>query len=486
MFDDLYENIKDYDHIYIEHTGGLRAISTIILSMINYVRETNKNVVFEDIYCTQVLGDNVKDATLYSIKNLVMLNDWAIGVQNYVKYGDVSSLEELVQSDNDVKSKLLVEALADFSNSMSLCLIEDAKEYYSNVVKYKEDFFNSLNTVQIKNNDASKIEKLRQILDSKFKYFEKYPLYAAIKWNYDHHNYQQVFTIIYDHVPHLLFDYNVVLNKTKGKIDSLKNIIKCIDKNALFYHHNKTFYYDVRLYEMRNRIWDIIKNKYLEDINYECLSKVISFKIKKEKYDKELMLLIQSIFDEYEDINDIHKDLNIIIGKYSNSYLNTWLNKKKEFIIANCLKGEDIHFNKDFHYITGIKKDELEEKIPEIYRDQYDLILKMYLTQKVYDKNAQDISEYESKFKDNTKLFSDIPKETLEISNNYIKYSDEIEENLKLINNIRKIRNDINHAQTINSDKFKYVNYVKSEEYKQSIEKVCQFIIDIYDGKYSD
>lgn len=491
VFDNVSHIIEENDDVYLEITGGLRAFPTVLISMVNFVRQMKTSVVFKDIYCSQISNDK-KIASLYSVMYFIQLNDWAVGIQNYVQYGDARYLLNLVKNEEEnSKSYELVKSLQAFSECMDLCLLDDSKKYYRIVNENIHDFFDTLNQSDNRLEQAfvdKKIKSLEQLLKTKFKLFDQYPLVANIEWNRQHNNYQQVYTIIHERTPELLIEHGVIIkNEEIDLMDSFKNVKKnnshrdqfIISDCFVSFVGNSTF-------RMGQQVWEIIQNHYLQIINYDTLSNVVSIKLDNRKIDKGVLEQINKIFEKYYDIRDYHKNINVIISYY----LNILLKKYKEMKIKELqaqVKFQVEVILKKLKAKKVIDNDEVQQCI-----DELEELVNVWL---VIEKNKKDLEKYEKHClcDENTICNDSQTKPKVQLSQTMIDNLGEFITFLIDYNEIRDVRNSINHAQAlnkrknaVNKDTYNYEAFIKEDGKNITITRICDFIKMIYDGSFSD
>lgn len=491
VFDNVSHIIEENDDVYLEITGGLRAFPTVLISMVNFVRQMKPSVVFKDIYCSQVSNDK-KSASLYSVMYFVQLNDWAVGIQNYVRYGDARYLLDLVKNEEEnSKSYELVKSLQAFSECMDLCLLDDSKKYYRNVNENIHAFFNTLNQSDNELEQVyvdKKIEALEELLKTKFKLFDQYPLVANIEWNRQHNNYQQVYTVIHERTPELLIEQEVIIkNKDIDLMDSFKNVKRNNSYKDQFVIKDKSVtFVGNSTYRMGQQVWEIIQNHYLQIINYQTLSSVVGIKINNKEINQCVLEQIKKIFDNYHDIREYHKNINVIISYHLNNLLEEYKRNK----IKELQSQVTFPVNETLKKLKS-KKVVDNEEVKDYMNELKELVNVLF----VMDKNKKDVEEYEkhSLYNENAICNDSQIKPAVQLSQTMIDHLDEFIAFLIDYNEIRDVRNSINHAQALNKrknavskDTYNYELFRNEDGKKATIDRICCFIKKVYDGSFSD
>lgn len=491
IFDNVSHIIEENDDVYLEITGGLRAFPTVLISMVNFVRQMKTSVVFKDIYCSQISNDKT-GASLYSVMYFIQLNDWAVGIQNYVQYGDARYLLNLVENEEEnSKSLELVKSLQAFSECMDLCLLDDSKEHYRIVNENIHAFFDTLNQSDNRLEQVfvdKKIKTLEELLKTKFKLFDQYPLIANIEWNRQHNNYQQVYTVIHERTPELLMEKEVIIkNEDIDLMDSFKNVKRnnsyrdqfVISDCFVTFVGNSTS-------RMGQQVWEVIQNHYLQIINYHTLSNVVGIKIDNKKIDKGVLEQINRIFEKYHDIREYHKNINVIISYYLNDLLEEY---KKS-------KVEELQLQVSFHVNETLKKMKSKKVVDneeiQQYMNELEELVNVWF---VIEKNKKGIEEYERHclYNENTVCGDSQTKPAVQLSQTMIDHLDEFIAFLIDYNEIRDVRNSINHAQALNKRKnavnketYNYEIFLKEDAKNETVNRINDFIKKVYNGSFSD
>ena len=216
IYDLLVENIHDGDEIYLDITGGIRSISSIGTPILNYICQVKNNVAIKDtIY---VYYDKEADNEVFSIHYFMQLTEWAIGIQNYIQYGDPSYLKKLVtEEDKDSPEYLLVDSLDQFSVCQDLCLIKDAEKLLPDVFKNIHDMFHTilLEDDFVQTNVNKKIDVLKKQLEDTFDCFREGDfILESIKWDLRVKKYQQALSVLNEYVGYIMMD---ITHLIKGK-----------------------------------------------------------------------------------------------------------------------------------------------------------------------------------------------------------------------------------------------------------------------------
>lgn len=491
IFDNVSHIIEENDDVYLEITGGLRAFPTVLISMVNFVRQMKASVVFKDIYCSQISNDRTV-ASLYSVMYFIQLNDWAVGIQNYVQYGDARYLLSLVKNEEEnSKSCELVKSLQAFSECMDLCLLDDSKKYYRIVNENIHAFFDTLNQSNNRLEQVyvdKKIKTLEELLKTKFKLFDQYPLVANIEWNRQHNNYQQVYTIIHERTPELLMEHEVIIkNEDINLMDSFKNVKRNNSYRDQFIVSDcSVSFVGNATYRMGQQVWEIIQGHYLKIINYQTLSSVVGIKIDNRKIDKGVLEQIKKIFENYHDIREYHKNINVIISYY----LNSLLEKYKEEKIKELQPQVTFHVRETLEKLRA--KNVIDNEEVDQYIDELKELVNVLL---VMDKNRKDLEEYEKHclYNENTICNDSQKKPEVQLSQTMIEHLDEFIAFLVDYNEIRDVRNSINHAQAlnkrknaVNKDTYNYESFIEEDGKNRTIDRICDFIKKVYNGSFSD
>ncbi|MFW6025860.1 MAG: TIGR02221 family CRISPR-associated protein [Candidatus Woesearchaeota archaeon] len=236
IFNIFIENINKNDKIYFDVTHGFRYLAMLIMNILNYVKLT-KNIEVKSIEygLFEQLGPSFKvvkmplkerNATILDLTSFDYLNDWVVGVDNFVNTGDADKINQLsgrpigrmIAQDEKMnteskelilKISSLIDALKNFNNEVKtargnilnntiikvLILLEEIEEFESS-----------------SNNRISPLLKLIDKIKDKFSIFDKNDkkginnYFQLLKWCEEHKFVQQGLVIFKENMISMIAD----------------------------------------------------------------------------------------------------------------------------------------------------------------------------------------------------------------------------------------------------------------------------------------
>lgn len=182
IFNTFINNINEGDEIYFDVTHGFRHLSMLVMNILNYVKLT-KNVKVQSIEygLFDELGraDKVRskamterNASILDLTSFDYLNDWVIGVDNFINTGDAEKISKLPQKtlvnlfknqkcsseleyDFYIKIKRFKSKISEFNNEVKT----------TRGIKINETIINILNEIKEINLLKKKIQKTQDLND---------------------------------------------------------------------------------------------------------------------------------------------------------------------------------------------------------------------------------------------------------------------------------------------------------------------------------
>ncbi len=131
---------ENNDIISLDITHGLRYQPFLITLALNYFKNIRKNVTLKDVYYGALeLSDYFdKKTPIMKLNNLLKISDWIEAVNAFANYGDISALNDLLNSAPDLRNKI-----NNFSYNLNL---NGAK----NIRKSAQELVTAINNFKIK------------------------------------------------------------------------------------------------------------------------------------------------------------------------------------------------------------------------------------------------------------------------------------------------------------------------------------------------
>ena len=219
IFNRVYEEIRNGDHIYLDVTHALRSIPIFSTVLLDYTRSMKDTVVegifygaFEKIgTATGVKKIPVEErcAPIIDLSEIVSLQDTINVANNFRDFGKFGALKNIPATPRDASAqerrtneaiRSLKRSLDDLDDNISICRMDSIRQG-----KFAETAGNCLKTVfgcdSISKAEKELLEKIcRQIQqdfssDSPDKNVE-----SAIKWAMNHNMVQQAYTLAQEHL----------------------------------------------------------------------------------------------------------------------------------------------------------------------------------------------------------------------------------------------------------------------------------------------
>lgn len=209
MMEIIKHQLKPNDEIYLDVTYAFRSIPMLATSLFNYTKFLNKTTLaavyygaFEKLKSLEHIPEEERAAPIVDMTDIVRLQDWTFAAADYIENGNASKLKELAELDtksSDVKE--LVSNLSLFCDQLLTCRgLEIAKSVViSKLIN------------QLKALSATDVTPLNPIINEIRKHLSTFEVsdektfsirngFAAARWCYDHHMYQQAATILEENI----------------------------------------------------------------------------------------------------------------------------------------------------------------------------------------------------------------------------------------------------------------------------------------------
>ena len=225
IFNRMYDEIRDGEHLFVDITHSLRNIPVQALAALTFARVV-KNITIEGVYygAFEVRDVAAERAPIFELTSFLDIIDWAHAANSFKRYGSSEELRDLSKEYNirmhkGVHSKEQIKE-AELLNSLSSALVKitrsiatargcydkdrNAGEDYSVMQAYKgyvrkrDHYLEFANAREDKT--ASPLNKLVSVIDQKARPFDKRCNLEigieTVKWSIENNMTQQGFTAL--------------------------------------------------------------------------------------------------------------------------------------------------------------------------------------------------------------------------------------------------------------------------------------------------
>ncbi len=204
IYKQLSDNLgkKEYNNektpIYIDYTSGFRDVSFLMTSIIRYLE-------FLDVELRKIIYSNLYKHQIFDIGYIYDMYQLVNGVSEFVNTGNAAQLTTLYAGTGETEIKALIDAINDFSDTLSLCALSGLERSLDVLSEAMNAFKNKTDV----NGMYSQIFKtLLGTIENKMPFIkedyadEKYLIYPElIKWCVDNGMLQQALTIYTEKMP---------------------------------------------------------------------------------------------------------------------------------------------------------------------------------------------------------------------------------------------------------------------------------------------
>lgn len=251
----ICDNIKAQDKVYIDSAGGQRNISNVIqllLKILKYKGIENPYSLYSNINS----GVGVIEST-QNFDKMVNLSD---AFNEFMTTGKSDQLNGCLKDDSSVQYKKLVKAMSEFSDNIRL----GAVERLENTIVALRSAIDECSLQEPNDMESVIIHQFIPIIRDKFFVDQTQPDYCKlIHWCLDNGLVQQALTIFNEKIPIALFEKGIVSFCDSGAENSYKKSLQTTATNPLNSADWQTnAFYQVFLGEDKSLIKDVVK--YLE------------------------------------------------------------------------------------------------------------------------------------------------------------------------------------------------------------------------------
>lgn len=331
LFKSIVDEISENDTVYIDYTSGIRDTSLLIILMIRYLEYTG-------IKCGGMIysyfdNDDKENNKIIDIKSTYDLFELLNGVNEFTSFGKSKTLSNYynnIWKDKEEYKEIseLIETMNDFSDMMSLCMVEDIDEIMKKLNQKIIEAEKIKNKINSNENQLMNYMFFNLIKEIKKKFYledgEEITYINLIRWCLDNDLIQQALTLYVEKMPEYYFNSNFFnindenLNETLESLKILKDnyidvFYKGIFKNIL----NDTKKYilteeDIKeLKSVKNKIIKKIKESIFKNKEYILGKENTSIQEYKEIYIKETLDEIKSIISREYKKGNTNKKIKI-------------------------------------------------------------------------------------------------------------------------------------------------------------------------------
>ena len=331
LFKSIVDEISENDTVYIDDTSGIRDTSLLIILMIRYLEYTG-------IKCGGMIysyfdNDDKENNKIIDIKSTYDLFELLNGVNEFTSFGKSKTLSNYynnIWKDKEEYKEIseLIETMNDFSDMMSLCMVEDIDEIMKKLNQKIIEAEKIKNKINSNENQLMNYMFFNLIKEIKKKFYledgEEITYINLIRWCLDNDLIQQALTLYVEKMPEYYFNSNFFnindenLNETLESLKILKDnyidvFYKGIFKNIL----NDTKKYilteeDIKeLKSVKNKIIKKIKESIFKNKEYILGKENTSTQEYKEIYIKETLDEIKSIISREYKKGNTNKKIKI-------------------------------------------------------------------------------------------------------------------------------------------------------------------------------
>lgn len=380
LFESIVDEISENDTVYIDYTSGIRDTSLLIILMIRYLEYTG-------IKCGGMIysyfdNDDKEKNKIIDIKSTYDLFELLNGVNEFTSFGKSKTLSNYynnIWKDKEEYKEIseLIETMNDFSDMMSLCMVEDIDEIMKKLNQKIIEAEKIKNKINSNENQLMNYMFFNLIKEIKKKFYledgERITYINLIKWCLDNDLTQQALTLYVEKMPEYYRQYkykffdedNEILSKiivdykndssgffytgvfgeiknydknndslkddndleAKQKIQRLKNIIKLNKTNVLSRNKKYLKSYEPEIQQAIKEIYNIMDEKYKE--------KKVNIKV-----------------NSYKNLNEFNENIPVNEDKFIN-----WLDQQNELLsyLLNISYEKNKHKNKNKSKISRDK-----------------------------------------------------------------------------------------------------------------------------------
>jgi len=211
VFDILFNQLKDDDHLYFDLTHGFRYLPMLILVLGNYSKFL-KNTTVESITYGNFEGRNIvtKEAPIVDLLPLSNLQDWTSASASYLRNGDIKMLSELggkevtvllrekeTRDEINISLKKILGLIVEEIENRQLC--RGIQLNNSTNINEIKSLFDSVKKTSIKPLNPI-LDKLRDSFDGFESEANCINGFRAAQWCLDFGLYQQACTIFHENI----------------------------------------------------------------------------------------------------------------------------------------------------------------------------------------------------------------------------------------------------------------------------------------------
>ena len=353
LFKSIVDEISENDTVYIDYTSGIRDTSLLIILMIRYLEYTG-------IKCGGMIysyfdNDDKENNKIIDIKSTYDLFELLNGVNEFTSFGKSKTLSNYynnIWKDKEEYKEIseLIETMNDFSDMMSLCMVEDIDEIMRKLNQKIIEAEKIKNKINSNENQLMNYMFFNLIKEIKKKFYledgERITYINLIKWCLDNDLTQQALTLYVEKMPEYYRQCKYKFFNEKDEI-----FLKIIDKyeNCLGGFFYTGIFEDIKNYDKYNfqddktsqdqqkiqKLKNIIKlnrinilsrdkryiKRYEEEIQ-QAIKEI--YNIMDEKY-KEKKVNIR--VNAYKNLNDFNENIPVSEDKFIN-----WLDQQNELL----------------------------------------------------------------------------------------------------------------------------------------------------------
>ena len=353
LFKSIVDEISENDTVYIDYTSGIRDTSLLIILMIRYLEYTG-------IKCGGMIysyfdNDDKEKNKIIDIKSTYDLFELLNGVNEFTSFGKSKTLSNYynnIWKDKEEYKEIseLIETMNDFSDMMSLCMVEDIDEIMRKLNQKIIEAEKIKNKINSNENQLMNYMFFNLIKEIKKKFYledgERITYINLIKWCLDNDLTQQALTLYVEKMPEYYRQCKYKFFNEKDEI-----FLKIIDKyeNCLGGFFYTGIFEDIKNYDKYNfqddktsqdqqkiqKLKNIIKlnrinilsrdkryiKRYEEEIQ-QAIKEI--YNIMDEKY-KEKKVNIK--VNAYKNLNDFNENIPVSEDKFIN-----WLDQQNELL----------------------------------------------------------------------------------------------------------------------------------------------------------
>ncbi len=324
---------REPDNIYIDYTSGMRDISFLIILIIRYLENIGikcEGMIYS--YRPPRGSNEIGNNKIVDLKSTYDLFELLNGVNEFTSFGKSKTLSnyynKIWKDEKYTEINELIETMNDFSDMMSLCMVEDIDEIMKKLNQKIIEAEKIKNKINSNENQLMNYMFFNLIKEIKKKFYledgEEITYINLIRWCLDNDLIQQALTLYVEKMPEYYFNSNFFnindenLNETLESLKILKDnyidvFYKGVFKNIL----NDTKKYilteeDIKeLKSVRNKIIKKIKESLFKNKEYILGKENTSIQEYNEIYIKETLDEIKSIISREYKKGNTNKKIKI-------------------------------------------------------------------------------------------------------------------------------------------------------------------------------